>query len=53
MAQEFCYVFIIALCMYFLTISVTDIRDLIEVDDVMEDDSLKFGPNGGLVYCME
>ncbi|KAK2102585.1 GPN-loop GTPase 3 [Saguinus oedipus] len=31
----------------------TDIRELIEVDDVMEDDSLRFGPNGGLVFCME
>uniref|UniRef100_A0A803JBA0 GPN-loop GTPase 3 n=1 Tax=Xenopus tropicalis TaxID=8364 RepID=A0A803JBA0_XENTR len=30
-----------------------DIRELIEVDDVMEDRSLRFGPNGGLVYCME
>ncbi|XP_007441837.1 GPN-loop GTPase 3 [Python bivittatus] len=30
-----------------------DIRELIEVDDVMEDDSLRFGPNGGLVFCME
>ncbi|KAM4809343.1 GPN-loop GTPase 3 [Rhinophrynus dorsalis] len=30
-----------------------DIRELIEVDDVMEDSSLRFGPNGGLVYCME
>eukprot|EP00842_Homolaphlyctis_polyrhiza_P004389 jgi/Hompol1/4951/HPOL_004051-RA len=27
------------------------IRDLITLDDVMED--LKFGPNGGLIYCME
>ncbi|KAF2987552.1 hypothetical protein EK904_013225 [Melospiza melodia maxima] len=32
---------------------VTDIRELIEVDDVMEDESLRFGPNGGLVFCME
>lgn len=32
---------------------VADIRELIEVDDVMEDDSLRFGPNGGLVFCME
>ncbi len=24
-----------------------DIRDLIQVDDVMEDKELKFGPNGG------
>ncbi|EHB11488.1 GPN-loop GTPase 3 [Heterocephalus glaber] len=30
-----------------------DIQELIEVDDVMEDDFLQFGPNGGLVFCME
>lgn len=30
-----------------------DIRELIQVDDVMEDDSLRFGPNGGLIFCME
>ncbi|KAM3600203.1 uncharacterized protein V6R79_019431 [Siganus canaliculatus] len=30
-----------------------DIRELIQVDDVMEDHSLRFGPNGGLVFCME
>jgi hypothetical protein len=29
----------------------TDIRDLISVEDVMEE--LGYGPNGGLVYCME
>ncbi|CAH7666204.1 GPN-loop GTPase 3 like protein [Phakopsora pachyrhizi] len=28
-----------------------DIRDLISLDDVMEE--LDFGPNGGLVYCFE
>ena len=28
-----------------------DIRDLISVDDVMEE--LNLGPNGALVYCME
>jgi GPN-loop GTPase len=28
-----------------------DIRDLISVDDVMEE--LQFGPNGALIYCME
>uniref|UniRef100_A0A7S1C3J6 GPN-loop GTPase 3 n=1 Tax=Bicosoecida sp. CB-2014 TaxID=1486930 RepID=A0A7S1C3J6_9STRA len=28
-----------------------DVRDLISVDDVMEE--LELGPNGGLVYCME
>lgn len=31
----------------------SDIRELIEVDDVMEDNTLHFGPNGGLVFCME
>uniref|UniRef100_A0A0B6ZQ01 GPN-loop GTPase 3 n=1 Tax=Arion vulgaris TaxID=1028688 RepID=A0A0B6ZQ01_9EUPU len=30
-----------------------DIRDLIQIDDAMEDTSLNFGPNGGLVFCME
>lgn len=30
-----------------------DIRELISVDDVMEDNELRFGPNGGLVFCME
>lgn len=30
-----------------------DIRELIHIDDAMEDDALHFGPNGGLVFCME
>ncbi|XP_055963166.1 GPN-loop GTPase 3-like [Sorex fumeus] len=30
-----------------------DIRELIEVDDAMEDGSLCFGPNGGRVFCRE
>lgn len=30
-----------------------DIRDLISVEDVMEDKVLRCGPNGGLVFCME
>ncbi|EFN85608.1 GPN-loop GTPase 3 [Harpegnathos saltator] len=30
-----------------------DIRELIHVDDPMEDDELRFGPNGSLVFCME
>ncbi|WAR03572.1 GPN3-like protein, partial [Mya arenaria] len=30
-----------------------DVRELIQVDDAMEDESLRFGPNGGLVFCME
>lgn len=31
----------------------SDIRELIHLDDAMEDESLRFGPNGGLVFCME
>jgi len=30
-----------------------DVKDLISVDDVMEDEDLKYGPNGGLVFCLE
>ncbi|KAK3606475.1 hypothetical protein CHS0354_041426 [Potamilus streckersoni] len=30
-----------------------DIRELIEVDDAMDDQDLRFGPNGGLIFCME
>ncbi|XP_014672319.1 PREDICTED: GPN-loop GTPase 3-like isoform X2 [Priapulus caudatus] len=30
-----------------------DIRELIHLDDVVEDEDLHFGPNGGLVFCME
>jgi len=30
-----------------------DIRDLIHVQDTMEDQELNFGPNGGLVFCIE
>lgn len=32
---------------------VADVRELISVDDAMEDDELHFGPNGGLIFCME
>lgn len=30
-----------------------DIRELINVQDTMEDEELHFGPNGGLVFCIE
>lgn len=30
-----------------------DIRTLISLDDVMDDEELRFGPNGGLVFCIE
>ena len=31
----------------------TDVRDLVELEDVMEAEDLRLGPNGGLVFCME
>ncbi|KAG5680591.1 hypothetical protein PVAND_010087 [Polypedilum vanderplanki] len=30
-----------------------DIRDLIHLDDAMEDEELHYGPNGGLIFCLE
>jgi len=30
-----------------------DIKELIQVQDTMEDEELHFGPNGGLVFCIE
>jgi len=30
-----------------------DVRELISVDDVQEDEELILGPNGALVFCME
>ena len=30
-----------------------DVRDLIHLDDAMEDEEMHFGPNGGLIFCME
>ncbi|CAA9997547.1 unnamed protein product [Nesidiocoris tenuis] len=38
---------------YFDYEPLADVRDLIHLDDAMEDDDLKFGPNGGLVFCVE
>ncbi|XP_075231770.1 GPN-loop GTPase 3 [Lycorma delicatula] len=38
---------------YFDYEPMVDIRELIHVDDAMEDEDMKFGPNGGLVFCME
>ena len=32
---------------------VLDVRDLIQLEDAMEDEHLHFGPNGGLIFCME
>ncbi|KZC05351.1 PREDICTED: GPN-loop GTPase 3 [Dufourea novaeangliae] len=38
---------------YFDYEPLVDIRELIQLDDAMEDDELQFGPNGGLVFCVE
>ena len=38
---------------YFDYQPLVDIRELIHLDDAMDDADLKFGPNGGLVFCME
>jgi GTPase SAR1 family protein len=38
---------------HFDYLPLVDIRDLIQLEDAMEDPDLKFGPNGGLVFCME
>lgn len=32
---------------------IVDIRELINLQDTMEDEELHFGPNGGLVFCIE
>ncbi|XP_037948321.1 GPN-loop GTPase 3 [Teleopsis dalmanni] len=32
---------------------IVDIRELIQLDDAMEDEELHYGPNGGLVFCLE
>lgn len=33
--------------------AIADIRDLIQLDDAMEDEELHYGPNGGLIFCLE
>lgn len=38
---------------YFDYEPLADIRELIHVDDAMQDEDMHFGPNGGLVFCME
>ncbi len=32
---------------------ISDVRELIHIDDVMEDEDIKLGPNGGLIFCLE
>ncbi|CAH0549314.1 unnamed protein product [Brassicogethes aeneus] len=38
---------------YFDYQPLVDIRELIHVQDTMEDEELHFGPNGGLIFCIE
>ena len=35
------------------SVCAADVRELIAIEDVMEDEDLKLGPNGGLVFCLE
>ena len=30
-----------------------DVRELVQLEDAMEADDLNYGPNGGLIFCME
>ncbi|CAL1269402.1 unnamed protein product [Larinioides sclopetarius] len=32
---------------------IIDIRELIHLDDALEDEDLQYGPNGGLIFCLE
>ena len=38
---------------YFNYSPLIDIRELIHIDDVMEEEELRYGPNGGLIFCLE
>ncbi|OQV16539.1 GPN-loop GTPase 3 [Hypsibius exemplaris] len=38
---------------YFEYDVIADIRDLISLDDVTEDEELRLGPNGGLIFCLQ
>lgn len=38
---------------HFEYVPLVDIRDLIHLDDAMNDPDLHYGPNGGLVFCLE
>lgn len=38
---------------YFDYKPMVDVRELIHVQDTMEDEDLHFGPNGSLVFCIE
>lgn len=38
---------------YFDYQPIVDVRELIHVEDTMQDEDLNFGPNGGLVFCIE
>ncbi|XP_018328666.1 GPN-loop GTPase 3 isoform X2 [Agrilus planipennis] len=38
---------------YFDYNPLVDVRELIQVEDTMEDEELHFGPNGGLIFCIE
>lgn len=44
---------ILSACENFSYQPIVDIRDLINLDDAMDDEELHYGPNGGLIFCLE
>ncbi len=40
-------------CSPWYTFCIPDVRELIHIDDVMEDEDIKLGPNGSLIFCLE
>ena len=43
----------VSCCLFLVYFGLIDVRELVELEDVMEAEDLKLGPNGGLVFCME
>lgn len=43
----------VSCCLFLVYCGLIDVRELVELEDVMEAEDLKLGPNGGLVFCME
>ena len=43
----------VSCCSFLVYCGFIDVRELVELEDVMEAEDLKLGPNGGLVFCME
>ncbi|KAF1744826.1 hypothetical protein MXB_2606 [Myxobolus squamalis] len=51
--RDFCMVNLDPAAEDFLYVPDIDIRELVSLEDVMEMEDLKLGPNGGLIFCIE